>query len=94
MLLTIITAVAAAMKARITTSHTQRRDDGKSKAFTAHLIQQRDSASAQISAADAPGLAPEDRFHFDGDMAQEVRAVVWQSEGCRFDPTLGVSKCP
>ena len=29
-----------------------------------------------------------------GDMAQEVRAVVWQSEGCRFDPTLGVSKCP
>ena len=28
------------------------------------------------------------------DMAQEVRAVVWQSEGCRFDPTLGVSKCP
>ena len=22
------------------------------------------------------------------------RAVVWQSEGCRFDPTLGVSKCP
>ena len=29
-----------------------------------------------------------------GDMAQEVRAVVWQSEGCQFDPTLGVSKCP
>ena len=29
-----------------------------------------------------------------GDMAQEVRAVVWQSEGCRFDPSLGVSKCP
>ena len=29
-----------------------------------------------------------------GDMVQEVRAVVWQSEGCRFDPTLGVSKCP
>ena len=29
-----------------------------------------------------------------GDMAQEVRAVVWQAEGCRFDPTLGVSKCP
>ena len=29
-----------------------------------------------------------------GDMAQEVRAVVWQSEGCRFDPALGVSKCP
>ena len=28
------------------------------------------------------------------DMVQEVRAVVWQSEGCRFDPTLGVSKCP
>ena len=28
------------------------------------------------------------------DMAQEVRAVVWQSEGCWFDPTLGVSKCP
>ena len=25
-------------------------------------------------------------------MAQEVRAVVWQSEGCRFDPTL--SKTP
>ena len=23
-------------------------------------------------------------------MAQEVRAVVWQSEGCWFDPTLGV----
>ena len=22
------------------------------------------------------------------------RAVFWQSEGCRFDPTLGVSKCP
>ena len=22
-------------------------------------------------------------------MAQEVRAVVWQSEGCRFDPTPG-----
>ena len=22
------------------------------------------------------------------------RAIVWQSEGCRFDPTLGVSKCP
>ena len=29
-----------------------------------------------------------------GDTAQEVRAVVWQSEGCRFEPTLGVSKCP
>ena len=29
-----------------------------------------------------------------GDMDQEGRAVVWQSEGCRFDPTLGVSKCP
>ena len=29
-----------------------------------------------------------------GDMAQEVRAVIWQSEGCRFDPTLGVSQCP
>ena len=26
-----------------------------------------------------------------GDMAQEVRAVVWQSECCQFDPTLGVS---
>ena len=24
-------------------------------------------------------------------MAQEVRVVVWQSEGCRFDTTLGVS---
>ena len=29
-----------------------------------------------------------------GDMAQEVGAVVWQSEGCRFDPTLSVSKYP
>ena len=29
-----------------------------------------------------------------GDVAQEARVVVWQSEGCRFDPTLGVSKCP
>ena len=29
-----------------------------------------------------------------GDVAQEVRAVVWQSEGRRFDPTLGMSKCP
>ena len=29
-----------------------------------------------------------------GNMAQVVRAVFWQSEGCRFDPTLGVSKCP
>ena len=29
-----------------------------------------------------------------GDMGQEVRAVVWQSEGGRFDPTLGVSNCP
>ena len=28
------------------------------------------------------------------DMAQEVRAVIWQSEGCRFDTSLGVSKCP
>ena len=28
------------------------------------------------------------------DMAQEGRAFVWQSEGCQFDPTLGVSKCP
>ena len=27
-------------------------------------------------------------------MAQGVRAVVWQSEGCRFDPTLGMLKCP
>ena len=27
-------------------------------------------------------------------MAQKVRAVVWQSEGCWFDPTLGMSKCP
>ena len=27
-----------------------------------------------------------------GDVAQEVRPVVWQSEGCRFDPTLGVSE--
>ena len=27
-------------------------------------------------------------------MAQEVRPVVWQLEGCWFDPTLGVSKCP
>ena len=24
-----------------------------------------------------------------GDMAQEVRAVLWQSEGCRFDPHPG-----
>uniref|UniRef100_A0A0E9P9Z8 Uncharacterized protein n=1 Tax=Anguilla anguilla TaxID=7936 RepID=A0A0E9P9Z8_ANGAN len=23
------------------------------------------------------------------DIAQEVRAVVWQSEGCRFDPRIG-----
>ena len=30
----------------------------------------------------------------EGDVPQEVRAAVWQSEGCRFDPTLGVSKCP
>ena len=29
-----------------------------------------------------------------GNVAQEVRAVVWQSEGYWFDPTLGVSKCP
>ena len=29
-----------------------------------------------------------------GDVAQEVRAVVWQSEGYQFDPTLSVSKCP
>ena len=29
-----------------------------------------------------------------GDMAQEVRSVIWQSEGCRFDPTLAVSKYP
>ncbi|XP_061110333.1 zinc finger protein 835-like isoform X3 [Conger conger] len=27
-------------------------------------------------------------------LAQAVRAVVWQSEGYRFDPALGVSKCP
>ena len=27
-------------------------------------------------------------------MVQEVRAVIWQSEGCRFNPTLGMSKCP
>ena len=27
-------------------------------------------------------------------IAQEVRAVILQLEGCRFDPTLGVSKCP
>ena len=33
-------------------------------------------------------------YSMGGDMAQEVRAVVRQSEGCRFDPTLGVSKCP
>ena len=33
-------------------------------------------------------------FSRGGDMAQEVRAVVRQSEGRRFDPTLGVSKCP
>ena len=33
-------------------------------------------------------------FIIGGDMAQEVRAVVWQSEGYQFDPTLGVSKCP
>ena len=24
-----------------------------------------------------------------GDVAQEVRAVVWQSEGCRFEPHPG-----
>ena len=30
----------------------------------------------------------------EGDVAQEVRAVVWQSAGSRFDPTLGVSKYP
>ena len=29
-----------------------------------------------------------------GDVAQEVRAVVWRSEGRRFDPTPGASKCP
>ena len=29
-----------------------------------------------------------------GNMAQEVRAVAWQSEGYRFDPTLATSKCP
>ena len=33
-------------------------------------------------------------FLHGGEMAQEVRAVIWQSEGCRFDPTLGMSKCP
>ena len=33
------------------------------------------------------------QFPNGGDVAQ-VKAVVWQSEGCRFDPTLGVSKCP
>ena len=29
-----------------------------------------------------------------GYMAQEVKAVVWQSDGCQFDPTLGMLKCP
>ena len=29
-----------------------------------------------------------------GDVAQEVRPAAWQSEGCRFDPTPGVLKCP
>ena len=28
------------------------------------------------------------------EMAQEVSAVVWQSEGCRFDPPLGMLECP
>ena len=32
--------------------------------------------------------------HIGGNMAQGVRAVVWQSEGCRFDLTLAMSKCP
>ena len=27
--------------------------------------------------------------NYGGDVAQEVRAVVWQSEGCRFDPHPG-----
>ena len=35
-----------------------------------------------------------ERWRTGRDTAQEVSAVVWQSEGCRFDPTLGVSKCP
>ena len=29
-----------------------------------------------------------------GDIAQEVRPVIWQSEGCRFNPTMGVLMCP
>ena len=33
-------------------------------------------------------------IYIGGDVAREVRAVAWQAEGCRFDPTLGVSKCP
>ena len=33
-------------------------------------------------------------FHVMGRCGSGGRAVVWQSEGCRFDPTLGVSKCP
>ena len=37
----------------------------------------------------------EGRNREQGDTAQEVRAVVWSRERvCRFDPTLGVSKCP
>ena len=35
-------------------------------------------------------------LYWGGDVAQEVRAVVWWLEGCRFDPTLGpsLSKTP
>ena len=37
----------------------------------------------------------EKAFLLGGDIfVREVKAVVWQSEGCRFDPTLGVSNCP
>ena len=35
------------------------------------------------------GLSNEPTASQGGDVAQEVRAVVWQSEGCRFDPHPG-----
>ena len=31
---------------------------------------------------------------YNGRYGSGGRAVVWQSEGCRFDPTPGVSECP
>ena len=80
--------------------HTQRHKDTKTQRHkdtntqTRHFVPYRSSACVSQYAEEVlPGFYLNYTFHV-GRCGSGGRAVVWQSEGCRFDPTLGVSKCP